>query len=577
MKGNKVEKKQNWISKLFNKNPEKDLEKLNALDILKDNFYIRTFLLDNEKKGQNTQPFQEETRILDYFFRQINPNILSRNEYYSTIQGLYALEPTFKNAIDSYLAEVMIPTTSKASPIEVVSESVRVKKTLEKLLEDSGIDYNFIREIFKNILFKGDCWVRLRKVVINNETKIRLQILPPEVVKFPLQFTLADVIQDVEVKFKSLFQLLPQSSFFQGIQSIEGLQQFVKSSFADDKMLILEHEEINIGTILVDGTYLPPWECIRFTHGNASRLFFPFNESFLHGAVSPCSVLAQQKLMHSVARMANIPISVWKLKESPGRRTDEAMKNFNQLAHNLQSNLLSQERYTKNSGAGRTIFVEDKFDFEVISPNLDVDAIADLEFFEQQIAIATGIPINYVQSYDFNNTSGEALVKSHKPFRDKLIALQMSFLKPAALLINSIAYLLNDEKIFKIMEDGKFSFKMTLPSPDQDNKTTDKVEKLDGYISFLEKVAVISGCSEVAELSKDVKLQALETVYQDYDKDSVYAIIKQSLDEDYKPSKEENGDNEPITVASVEGNRLGELRESYNYLENKLKEGWINE
>lgn len=525
---------------------------------------LSRYMLNSSVNSQTE--FAEEQRLLDFFFRQNNPNLLKRDEYYQSIRGLYTAEPNFSGIILTYLAEVMPPSTSQKPPIEVLSKKLSLVRYVETEMERLGMDYSFFMSIFDHILMRGDCWVRLVTEREGNKDRVaNLVVLSPETVRVPLQFTMSELIDAARTNFQSLVQLFPDAKNMTSSTELKkDVIDLLQGKVTPSNLFRGPYSNVNLGCILVNGEYVPPWQIVRFTHSHPLKIFFPFNESYLHNTISPCASFSQQKLLHSIARMANIPMEVWKLKAEASRRPEEAMTRIADLSSKLDSAVFSKEQYTKNSGVGRRLYVTPDFDFEMVSPNLNVDDVADLDFYQTEISFTSAVPKAYRESSEFQSTSGIALARMHQPFRKRLIDLQMSVAVCADSLLRTIGFVEQDDKLLQ----GKYSYRFYLPPVEGDSGTKDDNDKLEQYTAFLEKTALIAGYETVAELPSEVRLSALNIVYQDYDRDAVYNLIYEAImkgDKELEKKKadesQEGGEEKEKARDSFENQRLGEALE----------------
>jgi hypothetical protein len=104
---------------------------------------------------------------------------------------------------------------------------------------------------------------------------------------------------------------------------------------------------------------------------------------------------------------------------------------------------------------------KDELNIQAISPNIDLNAIADLEFLQNREAIGGGVPRNYMEP-DWANMSGIALIERSKPFARKVYSLQSAFLEQLSWLFRLHAAVTGD---FNYMEP----FILTMNFPNSEN------------------------------------------------------------------------------------------------------------
>jgi hypothetical protein len=181
---------------------------------------------------------------------------------------------------------------------------------------------------------------------------------------------------------------------------------------------------------------VPPWNVLHFRAFTTQSEFWPFGRPILINSLAPFRQLQAGKNLMAIARATNFPLRHFKVKTGeyadPSTRWEvvqDAIEEYN----NLGSEQSGSDEFAANSSIWTP---EEMVDMEQYENRIDLDKIADIEMLRDDLIMGTRVPKGYliVDKSSFG-TSGQSLLRQHKPFARAVYQLQTAILEQLTQLV----------------------------------------------------------------------------------------------------------------------------------------------
>ncbi len=185
-----------------------------------------------------------------------------------------------------------------------------------------------------------------------------------------------------------------------------------------------------------DNNYLSPWNVLHFRHFTTFSEFFPFGRPVMINCLAPFRQLQAGKNLMALARANNFPIKIFEIETNENMSEDEKWEVVNgarEEYHNLGYDVSENEQFA----AGSEVWVPSGLiNYKQEDSRLNLDDIADIEMLRDDLIMGTDIPKGYliVDRASFG-TSGQSLLRQHKPFARATYKVQSTILKQLIQLI----------------------------------------------------------------------------------------------------------------------------------------------
>ena len=439
---------------------------------------------------------------------------ISNDPFLSMAANLYADEAT------------QIDVQGKLITVECADP--RMKLRIEDLIDQWGITQNRLRSVAYQLAAFGDAfWAN--KITKNGV--IRITPLGIHQVKERLEFNPVQVQTDLALR-KGYLTAINRSAKLQALFDLMDSEE--NEEFADlfDTRLF--------GFTLDDDLVVPPWSITHFRLNPDQSEFFPMGKSLLLHCLAPFRQCNATMTLQSLARIMNMPITVYNVKTAPGMDEAQQFEKINEVREeyeNIGDAGAGNEAYSVNT---KIWAPEGLLNVEVHSPNIDVDAIGDIEMYQDRVAVASGIPKGYlVQEWGGYGNSAISLVEQFKPFSRRVFTVQSAILDGLSNLIRLHFAITGD---FNYKE----SFALSMKFPNEES-AAERVEAKEASLSLskdvLDLVANIIGAIN-DPLPEDV-IQDILTKYSFLDPEDIKRWVKYNPNQKEKDkSAEEFGDDE---------------------------------
>jgi len=370
-------------------------------------------------------------KFYDFWLNECHDNtetLKNRFDRYDDLDYMVYNDTVISMAVEMY-ADEATQADSQSQVIKCDAEDDKVESYIIDFLERIGYTVDVIKEIIRNMVQYGDGFC----VNSLDEKKGFTDTSPIDVrsVKDRIEFSLlheqrkwftkqARVMAKSDLRMKSLLDVLADKELS------------AKKSGDYSKL----YKPYLFGFRLEGDLYVPPWSISHFRLYSSDSEFYPYGRPLFIHNISPFRQLKAAKNLMAFARMANIPKEIFSIKTGDTMTQAERWTAIDAFIE--QYNNLGLTSTVKNDmGVGSRIYLPQELaDFNVLTPNIDLDSIADIELLRDDMILGTRIPKGYliVDSGGWG-ASGQALLQQFKPFGRAVFTLQSTFLKEITHLI----------------------------------------------------------------------------------------------------------------------------------------------
>lgn len=280
---------------------------------------------------------------------------------------------------------------------------------------------------------------------------------------------------------------------------INGLNEDYADQF-DTKLLGFEME---------GGEVVPPWIITHFRYMADDNEFFPYGYPPLLLALPEFKQAFSLKLLQGLARESSFPVQLYSVKQTEGVGVETAFDTVEMVREEYENigvtpSSNSIEVYTVNT---KIWAPEGLLDMKVIESKVDFNYIEDIKNAQNNVAIAAGIPMSYLdmgmgggESGSVQIASGIALAEQYKPFGRHVYSIQTSFLEELGKLIR-LHFAITGEFDY----NTPFVLSMRFPAEEASaDKRESRAASLDMTQQIMELLQTTLGLEEGETLPEDV-------------------------------------------------------------------------
>lgn len=322
----------------------------------------------------------------------------------------------------------------------------KVKKYIEKFFDDINLN-ELIRPTVSDIVQYGNAgWV----LGFDNKGVSEIKRIPIRYLKERLEFSPVDLhaalndtghmIHDYRNSINSVSDLIDMITNKENISSY--FKEYLLGFVVEDKIL-------------------PPWKFLHFRNITNKSPFAPFGiPTFIH-AMSAYRQFDAAMAMQIIARGASFPKEVYKLDlpniVNPTEKFAKATEFLNEM---LNSGFGTSKKELPGIG-DIIVTIKDLFEYEQISPNIELKGIEDLELLKDDIYNACLLPRKLVDPKDSGfGESGVSYIEQFKPFARMVYRFQ-------SILLNNITQLIKIHLIHTgDFELDEIEFSLSMPYPE---------------------------------------------------------------------------------------------------------------
>lgn len=368
-----------------------------------------------------------------------------RKKMYQEMDMMYNNNPLISRAIDLTAHEVVQADINNR--IIGVEAEKKQRIHIEKFFDKVQID-SYIYNTAKNIIKYGDAfWI----LSFYEDGIGEILQGDPYDIEDRIEFT----PHEVEKELKGL----GINSLFKNITNDKKMMMLAKN--------ILDQQDYSsffrsyLFGFQIGSFVIPPWRCLHFRNFDTNSFFTPFGiPTYVH-ALAPVKMYDMALGLQILARQVKFPIDLYKLNIPTAAMPTDKLELATEFIREWQASGLKQTR-KENNGIGEVqVSIQGLFEYEQITPQLDLGRIDDLELLRDDIILATGLPRNFLDANNgsFGN-SGYSLVQQFKPFARQIYRYQSIIMEQVSQLIR-----------IDMIQSGKFDleeidFKLSMPYPE---------------------------------------------------------------------------------------------------------------
>lgn len=347
----------------------------------------------------------------------------NRFDRYSALEYAYYNNSLISLTVDLY-ADETVQTDSQKEILKVDAKDKKVRKYILEFFDKLNINAPLIRNIAWNIVLYGDAFCVLSSTPEEGFT----EIVPIDVynVKDRFEFKAIDV-QKKQSKSKKFQTFIKHDT---RLNALSNLAEQDNANYADFFRPYL------FGFDLGGKLYLPPWNVMHFRSFTTQSEFWPFGRPVLINSLAPFRQLQAAKNLMALLRATKFPTKHFEVKTGdtvdPSTQWEvvqEAMEEYNNLG---------KEQTGAEEFAGNSILwtPENLIKYNQFENRTDLDQIGDIEMLRDDLIMGTAVPKGYliVDRSSFG-TSGQSLLRQHKPFARKVYQIQTAILEQLTQLV----------------------------------------------------------------------------------------------------------------------------------------------
>jgi hypothetical protein len=171
------------------------------------------------------------------------------------------------------------------------------------------------------------------------------------------------------------------------------------------------------GFELAGGKMTPPWGVTHYRAFSMLREFAPWGRSRFINILPMFRQLMSAEGLMQVARAASFPRDVYSVGTRAGATITERWEALEEFQEQLDNAGLTQGSKELPSIGSRIIVPKELVEFNTFKSDIDVDAIADVEYLRDNLIMGLMIPKGYLIVDEGGwGTSGQSLLQQFKPF-----------------------------------------------------------------------------------------------------------------------------------------------------------------
>ena len=412
----------------------------------------------------------------DYVVDSYNISGVRTNEYrierYKDLRYMVTVDPICTKALKVYNTEVYKPS-KLSKPIEIVAKDKKIEKLFYEWIDSVGINEEFIRAVFDNLIVEGDgFWIN---EIDETNGITSCSIIDPTTIVSRLEFN-PSVCNFDKAFQKTAYNIANNKKSMKNI--IDSMNK-KSNNIADFFKSYCLGYEVNLGNSTIG---LPPWNVTHCRMFTTEKDFFPFGKSPLFNCLPIWKSLQTTQTLIDMARCLSMPrdkITIDGDIENSNpitrmKKINDAIKYMNNL------NKVDSSNANINGVGSKFYCIKDSFDIDTLESNIDIDKLGDYEIKEKKLIYATGIPSDYIDPNANNNLGGDnskSLKYLSKMFQNTILSIKESFLKGIDETFRMHLMLINEGGL-----STEFELYLPINSDDEDE---DRLSELSKKVEFV--------------------------------------------------------------------------------------------
>lgn len=377
-----------------------------------------------ERSTGRAQKFSSEVeRLWNWYTNNADsPETLkNREDRYADMDYMIYNDTVVSSALDLYADEVA-QADSQQKPIAVYAKKKEVQREIYNLLENWGVDQNYIRECAYNLVGYGDSF----DVIDYDRAEGIVGLTPVDI---------RDVVDRLEFKYSEIAKQKKGLKAKLSATSIS-VQKFIQNLETDKSDSGFNFSSYLLGFVLSDKTYRPPWGVNHYRLFSRRSEFFPFGRPMFIHLVGPFRQLKTAKNLMALVRVMSFPKEVYEVKTDDEMSEVEQWDAVNEARQEYQNSGMINQNKEEFSVNSEIWLPEGLLRMTVQENNLRVEDIQDIELLRDDLIMGTRIPKGYlIVDRGGWGTSSQSLLQQSKPFGRSVYSIQSVILQNLAHLI----------------------------------------------------------------------------------------------------------------------------------------------
>ena len=369
-------------------------------------------------RGLHLPNYSPLTELWDFFIRETldsSETLRNRRNRYVDLDFAVKNNTLIKSAVDLFADE--------ATQCDVGSCPVRVKAKkdvqtyISDLLDLWGVTQQHVRETIWNKVLFGDSFE------VND-------VRPKEGIVQVTPVSVWDVADRLEFDPSKVIERMNYRNSFSGASNKMKLDVLLSDLAIESEGSSAFFNKYLFGFELVGGRMTPPWGVTHYRSFSMLREFAPWGRSrFINILPMFRQLIAAEGLMQ-VARAAAFPRDVYAVGTESGATVTERWAAIEEFQEQLDNAGMTQGSKELPSIGSRIIVPKELVDFNSFKSDIDVDAIADVEYLRDNLIMGLMIPKGYLIVDDGGwGNSGQSLLQQFKPFGRMVYSDQSDYLQ----------------------------------------------------------------------------------------------------------------------------------------------------
>ena len=452
--------------------------------------FLRKVLSDDKMSSQ----------VKWYFSQILDKTNLERKARYTELDTMVKNDSLVSLAVNTIADEtVQLGTTDKI--ITVNSSNKSFVKTYEAKIAKWKLDPK-VRMWAKDLAQFGD-FINVLDIDQSkkNSEGVR-EIFPrsPFSLNSRLEFTLAEAKDKIERTYQK------STSINDLLDAVKDISGTVKDTIR------MNYKPFLIG-FHVDDFILPPWNVLHGRMQTNDPDFSPYGRALIDDSRVPYRTLLTTKMLMTLARLNNFPIEVYSVKTSEKGTEQEKWNAVNETREEVLLQTASGDFSNKDvPSVGQRLFLpQDLLEFDIKENNIDVDEIADAEFFRDDMIMGLRVPKGYLIVDESDYDDADALLYQDTKFARTIYSVQSVILEEITRLIEIDMTATGEYDVDKVQFTVSMPYPVAKVSEDRMSLHSDAIDLITSIIEFFKDTL------EIEDIPKDVVFDIIST-YSGWDK-----------------------------------------------------------
>lgn len=378
----------------------------------------------DRKSGRPVDLPSSTKKIWDWYVKETNDKLetlKNKEDRYKDIDFMIYNEPLASFSVDLYADEIA-QADDQFNLITVKAKDPKVETKIRQLFDQWEVDQEYIREVGYNLVAYGDSF----DVNEVDEKKGIISSTPVSVY---------DVTDRLEFKLSETKKAYENNQRYSYLK-LSSIDKFLKEIEKEEKTFDFSKSYLSylFGFVIGSDSFVYPWQVSHYRLETRRSEFFPFGRSLLINLIGPYRQLKTSMNLMALTRALKFPKEVYEVQTSDEMTATDKWAAVEEAKSELQ-NLGKLNRAKDEFSIGDELWIpEGLLKHDIITNDLRIEDIADIELLRENFIMGTKIPKGYLIADRSGGwgTSGQSLLQQSKPFGRAVYSVQSAILKELA-------------------------------------------------------------------------------------------------------------------------------------------------